>query len=711
VQLTGLTRPPTRPFQLTSPVQRPGFRADIEGLRAVAVLMVLLAHAGVPFLAGGFAGVDVFFVISGFLITARISQEIHRTGRFSVRRFYAARIERLLPAATLTLYAVFVMMLLFLPRARWRETSFDILASAAYFVNWRLTERSADYFAASSPPSAVQHFWSLSVEEQFYLVWPLLFLGVLGLAKLKGWPVRRIWRPLLAGLGGIALLSFGWAVFLTTTSPETAYFRTSTRMWELAVGAGLALVAGKLAVRRLPWRAMAWTGAAALLCTTLFFGEASRFPGVAALLPTLGTVLLLVAGLSREPTPVTAGLSTTPMRAIGALSYSLYLWHWPLLVVFAANFGELSVLGGLAVTALSAIPAYLSFCLVERPIRQRGWLRRSPGNALAAAAAAAMLTIVPAFFAGAGSGKPVERAQSALDDIRNGAAVLGPSPRGDVLGTAVDEVPAIVPDPASAASDLPDVDRDGCFATPEEAEPKFCQYGKADAAYRIVLAGDSHAVQWVPALRAVAEAKGWSLTVYGKSACPFVPGSVSRHQPPYESYPECGEWNNAVRDRIMTNRPQLVITTSYRFGLIEDGKALTGTANQTARIAAMRQSWSRLTEAGIAVAVLRDTPLPPFNVADCVSGNLTQLTKCSFDREPALQGIGDDQVTAAQGLTGVRLLDFTDAICPLPVCAPVIGGVLIYRDGDHLTATYALSLAPRLLTALEPLVASTASPG
>ncbi len=688
--------------------QRQGFRPDIEGQRAIAVLLVMLAHAGVPFVRGGFIGVDVFFVISGFLITGRIRDEFLATGRFSLRRFYAARVERLLPAATVVLYASLIMMLLLLPKIRWRDTAHDLVASVAYFVNWRFADQATDYFASDDAPSIVRHFWSLSVEEQYYIIWPLLLLSVIGAGRLLRWTAGKLWRSLLAGLGIISVLSLVLSIVQTVGSPSTAYFSTLTRLWELGVGSALAIGVMRIKpVSQVAKGPLIWAGLAAIAFSAMFFSGSTGFPGYAALLPVGGTALLLYAGAGRGHAPLPlAWLNSTPMQIVGQLSYSLYLWHWPLLVVFAAQFGNLPVLAGLAVVALSFLPAYLSFRWVEHPIRQRRWLRNSPGNALVAVAVCAVLVVIPALLVSGTTAKPVAIApeKAALELITNGAAVLGEPPRDDPRGAPVDDVPSVVPDPAGAPDDQPNVN--GCFNTGPQTALDRCDFGNRNSNFKVVLIGDSHAAQWLPAIHAVAEARRWHLIVFGKAACPFLETTVLVTNP-NRAYTECEIWNKAAREGLAQLKPNLIITTSFRFTVMEKGVALLSTANQAARIRVMRSSWSNLAAAGSRVVVLRDTPLAPFDVADCVSGNRQQMTKCAFDRQVALGGsVGDDQVAAAAGLTGVHLVDLNDAICPTPQCAPVIGGVLIYRDHNHLTATYALSLAPRLAKVLEPIAAS-----
>ncbi|HEU4894901.1 MAG TPA: acyltransferase, partial [Acidimicrobiia bacterium] len=322
------------------------FRLDIEGMRALAVIAVLLFHGSVPWAEGGYVGVDVFFVISGFLITGLLLREMETTGGVQLSRFYARRARRLLPASFLTLAATAVMTLLVLPANRWASIAGDLSASALYVVNWRLAGRSVDYLAADTAASPVQHFWSLSVEEQFYAVWPLLMIlvGVKLFSRSRGLALK-------ATLGAVFVLSFVWSVWYTGSSPGEAYFATTTRLWELALGGGLALSQNSL--RRLPRPAaegLAIAGVSAICLAVLTYGPSTSFPSFTALLPTVGAAALIAAGTAHPETTVGRALSLKPLVWIGGLSYSIYLFHWPMVVGAEAIFGQpLSPLVGIAV--------------------------------------------------------------------------------------------------------------------------------------------------------------------------------------------------------------------------------------------------------------------------------------------------------------------------------------------------------------------------
>lgn len=303
-----MTQTRSRP---TAPARATSFRGDIEGLRALAVILVLAGHAGSQFVPAGFIGVDVFFVISGFLITGLLVAELDGTGRISLLGFYARRAKRLLPAAGLVLLVTLLLTYLFLPRVRYSNTAWDVVSSALYVMNWRLAEQSVDYMFVDQAPSVLQHYWSLSVEEQFYLFWPLLLLG---LAVLGG--RRRLRRGvLMLGFAVVAVPSFAWSIHLTSTDSAPAYFVTTTRLWELALGGAVAIAGGLLhRTPRVLAVLLAWSGLAAVVASAFLLDATSAFPGYIALLPTGGTAAVIAfAVAARRAGP--AGLLSQIGRA------------------------------------------------------------------------------------------------------------------------------------------------------------------------------------------------------------------------------------------------------------------------------------------------------------------------------------------------------------------------------------------------------------
>ncbi|WP_433048713.1 acyltransferase family protein [Dactylosporangium sp. CS-033363] len=667
-------------------------------MRALAVGLVLLGHAGVPLLSGGFVGVDVFFVISGFLITGLLVAEVERTGRVSLLDFYGRRAKRILPAAGVVLAASLVLTVLFLPRIRWAATGWDVVAAGVYGINWRLAERSVDYFAADQAPSIVQHCWSLAVEEQFYLIWPLLIVVLARIGR------RRHVRPLLlAGLAVVAVPSFAWSVWLTASEPGRAYFVSTTRLWELGLGGALAILAPRAAtLPRVASVVLGWLGLAAVVGSAVAFDAASAVPGTLALLPTLGSVALIAAGCRPDSVGPAALLSLRPVRAVGAVSYSLYLWHWPLLIAAEARFGALGPLAGVLVVLAAAGPAIVTYKWIENPARRSKALTRHPVRALQLGAAA---TALPAFgglllyFAVWPAAQPAPPLARGGPTVA-GATALKQDPRGDRAGAAVDHVAALWPDPFTVREDLPDAYRDGCVPTGTGGELKSCVYGVREATTTVVLAGDSHAGHWLPALEAVATQKRWRLVVYLRNSCPMLDVEVAL---PHSDQPfaGCTAWNRDLRTALTgSSRPDLLLTSGTLYQPMHDGKPLVGKAGAAAQVDALRHTWSDFANAGVPVAVLRETPQPRMDMAECVTKHREELTKCAFPRPGALAGVGTLQEQAAAGLSGVSLIDLNDAICPTDPCAAAIGDALVYRDSGHLTATYAATLAPRLALAL-----------
>ena len=346
------------------------FRPDIQALRALAVGLVLVWHAGVPGLPAGFIGVDIFFVVSGFLITGLLLAERGEWGSISLRGFYARRARRLLPAATIVTIATLVATVLIMPSLRQESIALDGLASTFYVENWRLADQAVDYQAAQVATSPFQHYWSLSVEEQFYLVWPVLLLLVLS-GNRGFFRSGRYRARLLAVLGVVFAASLGYSIWDSYTSPDPAYFVTVNRVWQFAAGGILAAVEvgiGQLRRRSIALP-LAGVGLASLIAGALLIDPASPYPGLAALVPTLGTVALLAGGTVAVTTTIGRHLTSRPVLRVGDLSYSLYLWHWPMLVFAAELFGPLSAVEGLAVVALAFVPSIATERLIERPIR------------------------------------------------------------------------------------------------------------------------------------------------------------------------------------------------------------------------------------------------------------------------------------------------------------------------------------------------------
>ncbi len=660
-----------------------GFRTDIEGLRAVAIIAVLLCHAGIPLFAGGYVGVDVFFVISGFLITRLLLGELGRSGGISIPRFYARRAKRLLPLSALLLGSVAILSMILLSPLRAVEVSGDIVSSALYMANWHFAAQSVDYFAQDIEPSPVLHLWSLAIEEQFYLVWPALMLGATWYQRRKGRPVRGILWLTLTVLFAVSLVI---GIIFTNDQPAAAYFSTFGRAWELALGGGLALL-GAVRLHRAAAVAIGWAGVAAILYAAIAFDATTPFPGVAALVPTLGTAALILAGSTvyeqAKAAPASA-LSLRPVRYVGRISYSWYLWHWPALVFAAVIWGPLSAIAGVAVVLASLLPTVLTHHFVEDPVRRSRGLARMPARALALGAACMAFAV--------GAGVWLEESQPTLH-----TAPISKVPGAAALASEIipqQRATAVRPNPLNARADRSRAFYDGCLVGIPATNSGKCLYGDPNGKRTLILFGDSHALQYFAPMEALAEKNHWRLIDLTKAEC--TPGEVKiRSMVEDREYSQCDAWREKELQRIEEagHNATLVMAgdTAYTaYG--PDGEELSGEANAAALEEGYKKTLARVIAAGLDAVVIRDTPASEEDIPSCVSEDLQNLESCAFKRvhDPNIEF----DVRAAKSTPGVHLIDITDEICPGDLCRAVIGNALVYRDKAHLTATFARTLAP-----------------
>jgi peptidoglycan/LPS O-acetylase OafA/YrhL len=663
-----------------------GFRPDIEGLRAVAIVAVLLCHAGVIFFAGGYVGVDVFFVISGFLITRLLLGEVDRTGGISLRRFYARRARRLLPLSAVLLASVGILSLLLLSPVRAVEVSGDIVSSALYTANWHFAAQSVDYFAQDVEPSPVLHLWSLAIEEQFYLVWPTLLLAVTWIWRRRGASIRpALWVTLALVLAGSFLLGLK----LTGDQPAAAYFSTFGRAWELGLGAALALLGG-LRIRRLPGAVLGWAGLAAIVYAAVAFDAATPFPGSAALMPTLGAACLILGGASiygqAKGSPA-ALLSLGPVRYVGRISYSWYLWHWPALIFAAAIWGPLSVAAGLAVVTASLIPTVVTHHLVEDPIRLSRVLALRPNRAIAVGAACMAIGVAAGVLL---TGLQPTLRTAPLSEVK-GAAALAEQP------TPQRRAEAVRPNPLRASADRSRAFYDGCLVGISGTNSNKCLYGDPHGKHTLILFGDSHAMQYFPALEELAKQRDWRLITLTKAEC--TPGEVKiRSMVADREYSQCDAWREDTLQRIEEGDPKsavVVISGDTAYTPYDSaGDELTGNAAAAAMEAGYVASLDRIHSAGLRTVVIRDTPVSASDVPGCVSEDLQHLDSCAFPR--VRDRTKEFDARAARAVPGTDLIDINADICPQNLCRAVIGNALVYRDKSHLTATFSRTLAPQI---------------
>jgi peptidoglycan/LPS O-acetylase OafA/YrhL len=694
--MTALAEAPTRP-NIAPVAGKPRVnRPDIQGLRALAVGLVLVYHLRPDRLPGGFVGVDVFFVISGFLIVGMLAEEIRQTGRLRLLNFYARRIRRLLPAATFVLLVVVAGTLVLLPMSRWPAIMREVAASALDVQNWVLAVLSGDYAQATAAASPVQHYWSLSVEEQFYLIIPLIL--VISVAAARG---RHTARSVLCVVALLTAGSLIYSVLVTSSPPAGAYFVTPTRIWELGIGGLTAMVMHQVRLGRVVRMLLGWVGLALVLFSALRLSTSMAFPGWIALLPTVGAAALLVAGTVPDGqrlamVEVSRPLGWQPLRYLGDISYSLYLWHWPVIVFVLERSGadRLTAVQVLKVFAVSLVLSILSKHAIEDRFRHRHGRegRRRVAYLLGASLVIVTLAtaIVPWRMAQARL-DAIFAASVSLDDIHPGALAMDPkAPKPAPTGAS------LVPDPAVADRDMAAVWQDQCANFDLSVVPatsEACLYGNKQAARTMVLVGDSHMTMYSTALINFAERnRDWRVKLLVHDGCPF--GDLP---PDAEGYPLKGCANMAVdlRAALLAMRPDLVVTTAFTLGAeIENG--LRTWRERPLILEGYRKLIGPLADAGIPVVAIRDVPHMTVNTPRCLLQNRARPEACDTTRDLALGREPDPLIEAVSGMPGVRTADLTDWLCTETVCPAVIGNVVVYRD-NHLTDTYVRTLTQPLI--------------
>lgn len=706
-------------------------RPEIEGLRAVAVAVVVLYHAGVPWLQGGYVGVDVFFVVSGFLITSLLLTERQESGRISLGGFYARRFRRLLPAAALVLACTAVASRWWWEPLRLSELRSDVWHAVLFVANWGFVSRATDYLSSDLAPSPLQHWWSLAVEEQFYLLWPLLVSAVcIGAKKLRA----RV--GVLAGV--VVTVSLVLCVTLTSSNQPWAFFMLPSRAWEMAAG-GLLAAASRHFVRLAErWRALVgWCGLVGLVAVVVGFDETLAFPGWWALLPVVATSMLLFSGdVSSGPASL---LRRPALGWLGARSYSLYLWHWPVLVLAASAAGRplLWWERSLAVGG-SVLAAAFTFALVEQPVRTARLLVKSSRASFMAGASVSVVAAVASSFVlsgqlEAGSGQvntplivPVSSvavSSSTVDVPSSGPASTGSvtSPGSSAPGSTTSAAPTFVrlPVPAEAVvasqsvavlpgnvrpslaqvrDDVPSVYGDGCHADFAVVSVRECVFGDPGSQFTVVLFGDSHAAQWFSAVREVADGQGWRLVNLTKKGCPVADVSVFL-KALGRQYDECDRWRESALSWIEQTRPDLVVLSQHRYTL--SGRSAGGDPDARWR-EGFAAALGRVAAASASVVVLSDSPTPAFDVPSCVSKYPSELQRCATaPSEAIVAGRVSAEREVASSLSVVHV-DVSGWVCGPQVCPVVVGDMLVYRDTNHLSDTYVRWLVPYVREALVP---------
>jgi len=634
------------------------FRGDIQGMRAVAILLVVLFHSGVTALPGGFIGVDVFFVISGYLITGILLKEQGQSGIINLTGFYAKRVKRLLPASFVMITVVILLSSFLLSPLEQRTIAKSGAATALYSSNVWFTLQAGDYFADSSALNPFLHTWSLAVEEQFYLLWPIFL--IMGKRSPK------------ATITVVSALSFLVCLFLMHNHEVWAFYASPARAWEFGVGALSCTVPPPILQRIRPFLTpIAAVGATLVVGTALLLQETMPFPGFTAVPAAVGTAAVLLAG-ELGNNPISRLLQFRLMQRIGDLSYSWYLWHWPVLVFIALTVPNISPSARLLAGMASIIPAALSMVLVENVARRSPTLARRPGLALIMAAGLTFAGVIGAgashFEAATELGLPAQKAIASARDTKTISAI------------------------------------NNCQSNYDSEVVQKCEFGVRNGTL-VVLFGDSHAAHWSSALAHIAKERRWTLVSIVKSNCPVARVPAIYHEVSRKVLVACPIWREAALKQIVAMKPALVILASASTYVPRSG-------NPTLISPISEADWSRdlastlrlFSSQGIQPVVIRDIPSFPFDVPTCLSREARRSAHperaCAIARTNAVNArMISAENAGLKSVPEARLIDLTSEFCAV-TCLPVQRGIPAYRDDSHVSVAYANALIPKLDKAL-----------
>jgi peptidoglycan/LPS O-acetylase OafA/YrhL len=649
------------------------FLPHIEGTRALAVVLVVVYHVFTEQTAGA---VDVFFVLTGFLVVSSLLRKIDR-GFSGVKDFLVGLFIRLAPVSLVVLLATYIGALLFLSPVGINLVHREIIASALYVENWQLIIQGSDYLSRQEPPTPVLHFWAMSVQMQFYLTTALVFALVIALGMKSSRNVN--FRAVLTGIfSTVFVASFIYSIYLTYfVDSAWAYFDTFARGWEFAMGALLGLALSKWPAMAIHW-AWGWLGVAGLLAAGALVAPIAPFPGFAALVPTVSTVLIILAGRSVKAGSAGALLSTPVMVSLGGIAYTLYLVHWPLLIFYREYVTHsVSLPWALAIIAVSIGLSYLLRFAVEKPLlRLKYGINATRVLAITTIPLLAVTVALPAFSISQNNSQ-----------VNPGDFIGTPSPVTEVPGDT--ELPGdqlnpdeIIPPFEQLGESRPAVYFDQsprgilCMVREDDRDnPSWCQYGVTEGySHTLALVGASHSAHWLPALEIVAEQNNWRILTMVATDCNFVSIHPSR-----ERYETCDSVSQTMINEVLEIRPDAVITIANEGEEVEPG---------TPRI----EPWRILDAADIPVIALRDNPWFDKDPSRCVAGNLDNPTACAIPRDSVLAvnfDMGDSP-------DNVLLVDLTDQWCDAEYCPAITGNTLMWRDRDHFTVEFSRTLAPAL---------------
>lgn len=668
---------------------RRNFILEIQGLRAVAVLLVLAYHIQPSLVSGGYIGVDVFFVISGFIITKLLFEEVKSNKNVQLLRFFSRRIFRLLPSALIVLMFV-VLLLPLIPMANWDVTAYQLVASVFYVKNWYMAWGAIDYLGGDVYESPLKHFWTLSVEEQFYIFWPL----IMALAAFVTYRFKRSYFITIIFVTlALMLASASYSYWYTQYNPNSAYFSTLTRAWQFLLGAASAvLIAEKQwTINKRAAQGLCAVGLVLITFSAFSFSGSTIFPGVSAWVPSLGAVFVIFSAAARPAHSgvgiFSAFLANSAAVFIGRISYSLYLWHWPIIFLFFSLLKvDVTLLSALGVSLLSILIASLTTLFFEEPLRKWGTHASRPKSVAFSVPLVSFTVITMMAFS---SIVIVYGKQPVMNQEANIQQTRLPDFDSSV------QIDDLVPHPLAARQDNPVIYGQKCHQNQNGVEPEFCDFGNINASKLIVLSGDSHAASFMPALeRLVQRNDEYRLRVVTKSSCSLT---AAKRSSSGKEYASCTEWNKRLLEKLISWKPDMVITTQmqrgYAYGAKSDEDNIRLITNGLVSL------WKMLQENGIRVVAVADVPRHSVDIPECLTAPGASLDSCSSKRDNVF--LRPDVIESAAAMAGVTFLDFSHVFCDEVKCPPNRGRLLMWRDRHHLTQTFSSLLSQQFADALD----------
>lgn len=647
---------------LQSPEKR--FRPEIEGVRTIATLLIAIYHIWLGRVSGG---IDVFFILSGYLMTLSLLSRIEKNGTVGFSTFILNLARRLFPQALLVIVVTGILSLVFLPKIEWGEIVSHIGASTFYYENWRLAIDSVDYLSKDNAASPFQHYWSLGVQGQFYLLWPLLITAAFFIAnKVLHTPVRK---TLLVSLIAVFVASLSYSIYQTYVNQPWAYFDTFARMWEFSIGGIFALVSPYFRLTKSVNTTIGWIGLLIICLTGILLPVSTVFPGYLALVPISGVLFILIATESKTTFGVDRLLTTKPLIYLGSLTYGIYLWHWPLLIFYKSymNTETVPILAGIILLLITLSLSVLSTKWLEKPILSLG-RGREKKQLIAVLCSMILITctsiLTISVYIQKTSASIIHWNQDEKDYPGAKSIFYNIEPPKNV---------ELIPSSVAIKSDLPSFYNDINCIGRGKTEVRKCSYGVTDnPKYVLALVGGSHSGHWFPALEILAEELNFRIDLYNHDGCRFTD-----EDPDGYLTEACMEWNNNLIEDLTEDPPDLVFTTAT---LHKHDKVLPGYISQWEKVQGITK-----------VFAIRDNPRMKQRIPACLEKADDPLD-CAVDRSEALSDVIPWENT--KGIpSNVIFADLTDYFCDETTCHPVIGNIIVYRDDNHITAEYAKTLA------------------